>query len=117
MPPNWPLASNTVTNDYYPALAAELFELAVRVSKAADVHIGYVNLSGGVGVDYRPEQPENDIAVIGAGVHEAYDRILVPAGMGDVAILTEMGRFMLAPFGALVTQAIHEKNIYKEYRR
>ena len=104
-----------MTNAYYPALAAELFELAVRVAKAADVHIGYVNLSGGVGVDYRPEQPCNDIAVIGEGVHEAYDRILVPAGMGDAAILTEMGRFMLAPFGALITQAIHEKHIYKEY--
>ncbi len=109
------LASNTVTNDYYPALAAQLFELAVRVARAADVHIAYVNLSGGVGVDYRPDQPANDIAVIGAGVHEAFDRVLVPAGMGDVAILAELGRFMLAPFGALVTTAIHEKHIYKEY--
>ena len=109
------LASNTVTNEYYPALAAQLFELAVRVAQAADVHIGYINLSGGVGVDYRPEQACNDIAVIGEGVHEAFDRILVPAGMGDVAILTELGRFMLAPFGALVTQAIHQKHIYKEY--
>ncbi len=109
------LASNTVTNDYYPALAAQLFELAVRVSQAAGVHIGYINLSGGVGVDYRPDQPANDIAAIGAGVHEAFDRILVPAGMGDVAILAELGRFMLAPFGALVTTAIHEKHIYKEY--
>jgi diaminopimelate decarboxylase len=109
------LASNTVSNDYYPALASELFSLAVRVSRAAGVHIGYINLSGGIGVDYRPEQPANDIAVIGAGVHEAYDRILVPAGMGDVAILTELGRFMLAPFGALVTTAIHEKHTYKEY--
>lgn len=109
------LASNTVTNEYYPALAAQLFELAVRVAQAADVHIGYINLSGGVGVDYRPEQGCNDIAVIGEGVHEAFDRILVPAGMGDVAILTELGRFMLAPFGALVTRAIHQKHIYKEY--
>lgn len=109
------LASNTVTNEYYPALAAQLFELAVRVAQAADVHIGYINLSGGVGVDYRPEQACNDIAVIGEGVHEAFDRILVPAGMGDVAILTELGRFMLAPFGALVTRAIHQKHIYKEY--
>ena len=109
------LASNTVTNEYYPALAAQLFELAVRVSKAADVHIAYINLSGGVGIDYRPEQPCNDIAVIGEGVRAAYERILEPAGMGDVAILTELGRFMLAPFGALVTQAIHEKHTYKEY--
>lgn len=109
------LASNTVTNEYYPQLATQLFELAVRVSEAAGVHIGYINLSGGVGVDYRPDQPANDIAVIGEGVRQAYERILVPAGMGDVAILTELGRFMLAPFGALVTQAIHEKHIYKEY--
>lgn len=109
------LASNTVTNDYYPALAAQLFELAVRVAHKADVHICAVNLSGGVGVDYRPEQQANDIEAIGAGVHEAFDRILVPAGMGDVAILTELGRFMLAPFGALLTTAIHEKHIYKEY--
>lgn len=109
------LASNTVTNEYYPQLATQLFELAVRVSEAADVHIGYINLSGGVGVDYRPDQPANDIAVIGEGVRQAYERILVPAGMGDVAILTELGRFMLAPFGGLVTQAIHEKHIYKEY--
>ena len=109
------LASNTVTNDYYPSLAAQLFELAVRVSAEAGVHIAYINLSGGVGVDYRPEQPANDIAAIGAGVREAFERILVPAGMGDVSIFTELGRFMLAPFGALVTTAIHEKHIYKEY--
>lgn len=109
------LASNTLSNDYYPTLAAQLFELAVRIARAADVHIGYINLSGGVGVDYRPEQACNDIAVIGEGVHAAFDRILVPAGMGDVAILTELGRFMLAPFGALVTRAIHQKHIYKEY--
>ena len=109
------LASNTVTNDYYPALAAQLFELAVRVAHAAGVHIGYINLSGGVGIDYRPEQPSNDIAAIGEGVRREFERILVPAGMGDVAILTELGRFMLAPFGGLVTTAIHEKHIYKEY--
>jgi diaminopimelate decarboxylase len=109
------LASNTVSNDYYPALARQLFELAVRVSKAADVRIFAINLSGGVGVDYRPEQSANDIAAIGEGVHRVYDDVLVPAGMGDVAIFTEMGRFMLAPFGALVTTAIHEKHIYKEY--
>ncbi len=109
------LASNTVSNDYYPALARQLFELAVRVSKAADVRIFAINLSGGVGVDYRPEQSANDIAAIGEGVHRVYDEVLVPAGMGDVAIFTEMGRFMLAPFGALVTTAIHEKHIYKEY--
>lgn len=109
------LASNTVTNEYYPELAGQLFELAAVIHKALGIHFSFINLSGGVGVPYRPDQGPNDIAVIGEGVHQKFDEILVPAGMGDVAIYTEMGRFMMAPYGALVTKAIHEKHIYKEY--
>lgn len=109
------LASNTVTNEYYPKLAGELFELAVEAKKTVGVDFAFINLSGGVGVDYRPDQTANDIKVIGEGVRKKYEEILEPAGMCDVAIYTEMGRFMLAPFGALVTKAIHEKHIYKEY--
>lgn len=109
------LASNTVTNEYYPKLARELFELVVEIKEKTGCHIAFVNLSGGVGVAYTPEQTPNDIHVIGEGVHKAFDEVLVPAGMDDVAIFTEMGRFMLAPYGCLVTQAIHEKHIYKEY--
>ena len=109
------LASNTLSNDYYPALARILFQLAVELQEETGVHICFVNLSGGVGVPYRPEQPANDIAVIGEGVRKAYEEILVPAGMGDVALYTELGRFMLAPYGHLVTRATHEKHIYKEY--
>lgn len=109
------LASNTVTNEYYPQLAKQLFELAVELKDATGCHIAFVNLSGGVGVPYTPDQEPNDIYAIGEGVHKAYDEVLVPAGMDDVAIFSEMGRFMLAPYGCLVTQAIHEKHIYKEY--
>lgn len=109
------LVSNTVTNDYYPALAKTLFELAVEVKKETGVCVSFINLSGGVGIPYRPDQTANDIAVIGAGVHKVFDEILVPNGLGDVAIFTELGRFMLAPYGCLVTKAIHEKHIYKEY--
>jgi len=109
------LASNTLSNDYYPALARLLFQTAVDVAAETGCHVAFINLSGGVGVPYRPEQPANDIAVIGEGVRRAYEEILVPAGMGDVAIFTELGRFMLAPFGHLVTTAVHEKHIYKEY--
>lgn len=109
------LASNTVTNEYYPKLAKQLFELAVRLKEEVGVHIAFINLSGGVGVAYHPDQTPNDIRVIGAGVHQVYDEVLVPAGMGDVAIYTEMGRFMLAPYGCVVTQAIHEKHTHKEY--
>ncbi len=109
------LASNTVSNGYYPELAGILFNLAVRLHKKTGVHIKFINLSGGVGVDYRPEQPKNDIAIIGEGVRKKFEEILVPEGMGDVEIYTELGRYMLAPYGALVATAIHEKHIYKEY--
>ena len=109
------LASNTLSNDYYPALARILFQLAVELFRQTGCQIAFINLSGGVGVPYRPDQPANDIAVIGEGVRRAYEEILVPAGMGEVAIYTELGRFLLAPYGHLVTRAIHEKHIYKEY--
>ena len=109
------LASNTVTNEYYPTLAKQLFELAVELKEKTGVHIGFINLSGGIGVPYLPDQEGNDIAVIGEGVHKVFDEVLVPAGMGDVSIYTELGRYMLAPNGHLVTKAIHEKHIYKEY--
>ncbi len=109
------LASNTVTNDYYPALAKTLFSLCLEIREETGVSIDFINLSGGVGVAYRPEETPNDIRAIGAGVKRVYDEVLVPAGMGDVDIYTEMGRFMMGPYGCLVTRAIHEKHIYKEY--
>ena len=109
------LASNTVTNDYYPLLAQKLFELAVRLKEEVGVHIGFINLSGGVGIPYRPDQEPNDIRMIGKGVEKVYNEVLVPAGMGDVAIYTELGRFMMGPYGCLVTRAINEKHTYKEY--
>ena len=109
------LASNTITNEYYPSLAKIMFELAVEVHRQTGAHIAFVNLSGGIGVPYRPEDAPNDIAKIGEGVHKAYAEVLVAAGMGDVAVYTELGRFMLAPYGCLVAKAVHEKHIYKEY--
>ena len=109
------LASNAGSNEYYPELAAQLFRLAVRLHRATGLHIAFVNLSGGVGVDYRPEQPACDIAAIGEGVRRQYEAILKPAGMEDVAICTEMGRFMLAPHGHLIATVLHQKHIYKEY--
>ncbi|MCL1903723.1 MAG: diaminopimelate decarboxylase [Oscillospiraceae bacterium] len=109
------LASNTKTNAYYPELARILFELIVEIKNKTGISIGYVNLSGGVGIAYHPDETPNDIAEIGKGVREAYESVLVPAGMSDVKILTELGRFMLAEHGCLITRAIREKHIYKEY--
>ena len=109
------LASNTISNDYYPTLAAILFRTAAELKEETGVHITFINLSGGVGVPYRPEQSANDIGLIGEGVRRAYEEILVPAGMGDVSLCTELGRFLLAPYGHLVTRVLHEKHIYKDY--
>lgn len=109
------LASNTVTNDYYPELARILFKVAVELKEETGASIEFINLSGGVGIAYRPGQPQNDIMEIGDGVRRAYEEVLVPAGMGNVRLYTEMGRYMLAPYGALVSRVIHQKHIYKEY--
>ncbi|HEX3016990.1 MAG TPA: diaminopimelate decarboxylase [Caproicibacter sp.] len=109
------LASNTTGNEYYPVLAKQLFQLAVDLHRKTGAHIAFVNLSGGVGVAYRPDQTQADILKVGELVKEAYEEILVPEGMGDVALFTEMGRFMMGPYGCLVATAIREKHIYKEY--
>ena len=109
------LCSNTVTNDYYPKLAEVLFKLAVDLQRETGAHISFINLSGGIGIPYEPGQEPNDIRVIGEGVCRVYEDVLVPAGMGDVALYTELGRFMLGPYGCLVTRAIHEKHTHKDY--
>ncbi len=109
------LASNTLSNDYYPALARILFQTAADAAERTGCQIAFINLSGGVGVPYRPEQPANDIAAIGEGVRRAFEEVMVPVGLGETAIFTELGRFMLAPNGHLVTTAVHEKHIWKEY--
>ena len=109
------LASNTLTNDYYPTLAGIMFRTAVEIKEKTGVEISFINLSGGVGIPYKPDQPANDIAVIGEKVREKFEEILVPAGLGNISIFTELGRFMLAPYGMLIAKAIREKHIYKEY--
>ena len=109
------LASNTTDNGYYPELASQLFRLAARLRNATGCHFSFINLSGGVGVNYRPEQPKSNIKVIGEGVRQRYEEILVPLGMDDIAIFTELGRFMLAPYGHLVSTVLHKKHIYREY--
>ena len=109
------LASNTVTVEYYPMLAKILFELAVRLQEETGAHVEFINLSGGIGIPYRPDQEPNDILAIGDGVRKVYEEVLVPAGMDEVAICTELGRFMMGPYGALITKAIHEKHTHKEY--
>lgn len=109
------LASNTVTNEYYPTLAKILFELAVELKEKTGADVKFINLSGGIGIPYKPDVEPNDIAVIGDNVRKVYEEVLIKNGMGDVSLCTELGRFMMGPYGMLVTKAIHEKNTYKHY--
>lgn len=109
------LASNTLTNEYYPTLARTLFETAVWLREETGIAIQFINLSGGIGIPYRPEEEPNDIFAIGKSVQAVYEEVLVSAGMGDIALFTELGRFMLGPNGILVAKAVHEKNTYKHY--
>ena len=109
------LASNTVTNEYYPTLAKQLFEFAVRLKKETGICLSFINLSGGIGIAYKPEQEANDIKVIGELVHQVYDEILKPEGLDNIKLFTELGRFVLAPNGHLVTKVLHEKHTYNEY--
>jgi diaminopimelate decarboxylase len=109
------LASNTRSNDYYPTLARILFELVRDLHKETGAHFAFVNLSGGIGIPYHPSQEPADIMAIGAGVEQAFLDVLVPEGLGHLAILAELGRFMLAPYGHLIATAIRRKEIYKSY--
>ncbi len=109
------LASNTVANEYYPVLARTLFETAVELKQKTGANIKFINLSGGVGVNYLPEQAPNDIAVIGEGVRKVFEEVMVPNGLGDCAIFTELGRYMLAPYGHLIAKVLHQKHTHKEY--
>lgn len=108
------LSSNTLTDYYYPILAEMMFLLAVRVTQATGADISFINLSGGIGIPYMPEDEKVDIFHVGRKVKEAYESILVPEGM-EPSIFAELGRFMTGPHGALVTRVVHEKKIYKDY--
>ncbi|MBR0438351.1 MAG: diaminopimelate decarboxylase [Clostridia bacterium] len=108
------LSSNTLTDYYYPILAEMMFLLAVRVKQATGADISFINLSGGIGIPYMPEDEKVDIFHVGRKVKEVYESILVPEGM-EPSIFAELGRFMTGPHGALVTRVVHEKKIYKDY--
>ena len=108
------LASNTVDSSYYPALAKNLFEVAVELHKETGAEFAFINLSGGIGIPYLPDQKPADIAWIGNEIKKGYDEVVKAAGM-EFAIYTELGRYITGPYGYLVTTAIHKKETHKNY--
>ena len=108
------LASNTTDDDYYPALARKLFKTAVELYEETGAVVSMINLSGGIGIPYRPYEKETDIRYVGEEVQREYERIVKPSGL-EISIFTELGRYITGPFGYLVTRAIHKKETYKKY--
>ena len=106
------LVSKTIEESYYPLLSGILFDIGKRLRDETGLRFTFVNLSGGVGIPYRPEDKAVDIAAVGAGVRDKYREAFGSDGPG---IRTEMGRYMTGPFGWLVTRVIHEKKIYRDY--
>ncbi|MBE7065799.1 MAG: diaminopimelate decarboxylase [Ruminococcaceae bacterium] len=109
------LASNMIENDYYASLAAILFKLAVEINEKLGADISFVNLSGGVGIPYKPDDKPVDLEYVGKTVKKAYNEIIVPSKLKKISIKSELGRYITGPHGILVTKAIHKKDIYKNY--
>ncbi len=106
------LSSNTVDNGYYPALAKLLFTCGRDLADETGLELAFINLSGGVGIPYRPEEEKTDIMAVGEGVRRVYEAVFP---QGGVAIKTELGRWMTGPMGFLVARATHHKDTYRHY--
>jgi diaminopimelate decarboxylase len=109
------VASNELNADFFVETAKMVFELAVELAKRLDIRLEFVNLGGGIGIPYRPEQEPVDLEYIGQGIKSLYDEMIQPAGLHPLKICMENGRCITGPYGFLVTEAIHEKHIYKQY--
>jgi diaminopimelate decarboxylase len=109
------VASNELNLDYHIETARILFTLAAEIKAETAIRLEFVNLGGGIGIPYRPDQEALDYESLAAGIKKAYDEIIVPAGLDPLGIHTEWGRVITGPYGWLVSRAIHRKHIYREY--
>lgn len=109
------VASNELEADYFIETARMLFELAIEIKNQLDIRVEFINLGGGIGIPYRPEQKVVDIQRISEGMKKLYEELIVPAGLESLRIVSENGRVITGPYGYLITRAIHEKHTYKEY--
>ena len=107
--------SNELRTEGFIYTATLMFRLAAELKERLGIHLEFVNLGGGIGIPYLPEQEPVDLDAVGKGIHQAYEEILSPAGLTDIAIATESGRAMTGPAGWLVSTVLHEKHTYKNY--
>lgn len=109
------LASNELSPEAFVETAKMLLELVFEIKQKLDINMEFINLGGGMGINYRPGQQPLNLEIIAEGINKVYQQIITQNGLKDVKILTENGRFITGPHGYLVTQVIHQKHIYKEY--
>ena len=109
------VASNERRPEAFYLTARLMFELAVELKEKLDISVEFVNLGGGFGIPYRPEEEPLNLKEIGAGIHKLYQEMMVPHGLNNTAIMTESGRAMTGPAGWLVSTVLHEKHTYKDY--
>ena len=109
------VASNELNPAFFVDTAKLVFELAAEIKEKTGVQIEFVDLGGGLGIPYKPEQKAVDYDEVAKGIRAEYDRVVVPAGLDPLAICWECGRPITGPYGWLVTTAIHQKHIYREY--
>ncbi len=109
------VASNELNPQYFVETARLLFDLVVELQARLGLRIEFVNLGGGIGIPYRPEQTAVDLAAVGAGIRTAYEQTIVPAGLAPLRLVMECGRMVTGPYGYLVSRVLHKKAIYKNY--
>ncbi|MCA9056872.1 MAG: diaminopimelate decarboxylase, partial [Planctomycetaceae bacterium] len=109
------VASNELNGDFFVETARMIFDLVVRISTELGIRFEFVNLGGGIGIPYRPEQQPVDLEAVSAGVREKYEQMIVPAGLDPLKVMMENGRMITGPHGFLVTSVVHHKHIYRDY--
>jgi len=109
------VASNELNPDYFVETAQMLFDLVVELNRELGIRFEFLNLGGGIGIPYKPEQTAVDLAYVGSKIKEAYEKSIVANGLGPIRIAMECGRMITGPYGYLVSRVLHKKAIYKNY--
>ena len=109
------IVSNELNAEYYCETAEMMFDLAAKIKKVMGVEVEFINLGGGIGIPYRPDETAVDLIALGAKIKMSYERILLPAGLDHVGLCMESGRMMTGPYGYLVATALHRKDTYKNF--
>ncbi|OGG70975.1 diaminopimelate decarboxylase [Candidatus Kaiserbacteria bacterium RIFCSPHIGHO2_12_FULL_53_13] len=109
------VVSNELRTDYFIETARMLFDLAGEIREKTGAELEFINLGGGLGIPYKPEQSEVDLAAISDGIRRLYEEAVNSNKMSKVKLFMECGRYITGPHGYLVSTVRHVKDTYKRY--